>query len=104
MGKLKYASGEPILWAVEHGAQFVGPSFPGEGDHETYSDLLQEWIVERARARGLGLHAYTFKTVGDIHQYAPRCDGQFTDRADLLLDYYDRQHEPVSDILERLGY
>jgi glycerophosphoryl diester phosphodiesterase len=89
-------------FAQENGAQFIGPSFTGE--HTKYADLLEPWIIELIHARGLKIHAYTFDTKTDIAQFAASCEGQFTNRTDLLLDYYGREHKKVEDILTSLNY
>jgi glycerophosphoryl diester phosphodiesterase len=89
-------------FAIENGAQIIGPSFKGE--LTGYANLLEPWIIEAIHARGLQIHAYTFDTEADIRQFAPATEGQFTNRTDLLLDYYSREHRAVIEILEEFNY
>jgi glycerophosphoryl diester phosphodiesterase len=93
---------ECLDFAEENGAQFIGPSFTGE--QTKYANLLEPWITELIHARGLKIHAYTFDTKKDIELFAPGCDGQFTNRTDLSLDYYGREHKEVEDILKSYDY
>ena len=93
---------ECLDFAQENGAQFIGPSFTGE--QNKYANLLEPWITELIHARGLKIHAYTFDTKKDIELFAPSCDGQFTNRTDLLLDYYGREHRQVEEILQSYDY
>ena len=89
-------------YALGHGAQIIGPSFTGE--ESRYFNLLEPWVIELIQTRGLQIHAYTFDTETDIKSFAPNCDGQFTNRADLLLDYYGRGHREINEILTSSGY
>lgn len=89
-------------YAILHGAQIIGPSFTGE--KSKYTNLLEPWITDLIHARGLEIHAYTFDTKKDIELFAPSCDGQFTNRTDLLLDYYGRPHRQVDEILSSLSF
>ena len=89
-------------YAIEHGAQIIGPSFTGE--QTKYANLLAPWIIELIHDRGLKIHAYTFDTESDISLFAPNCDGQFTNRTDLLLDYFGRPHRQVDEIFTSLNY
>ena len=93
---------ECLDFAMENGVQFIGPSFTGE--QTRYANLLEPWITDLIHARGLNIHAYTFDTKKDIELFAPSCDGQFTNRTDLLLDYYGRGHKAVENILKSYDY
>lgn len=93
---------ECLDFAQKHGAQFIGPSFTGE--QTRYVNLIEPWILELIHARGLKIHAYTFDTKEDIEHFAPSCDGLFTNRTDLSLDYYGRKHRQVEDILTSNDY
>ena len=88
---------ECLDFALENGAHFIGPSFTGE--QTKYANLLEPWITDMIHDRGFKIHAYTFDTKMDIELFAPKCEGQFTNRTDLLLDYYGRKHRKVEDIL-----
>ena len=89
-------------YAIHNGARIIGPSFTGE--KSKYFNLLEPWITELINARGLEIHAYTFDTKSDLKSFAPSCDAQFTNRTDLLLNYYGREHKPVDEILRFLNY
>jgi len=89
-------------YAVQQGATIIGPSFKGEKSQ--YYNFLEPWITDLIHNRGLAIHAYTFDTSNDIKNYAPLCEGQFTNRTDLLMDYYHRQHDEVNTLLQSLGY
>lgn len=89
-------------FAEEQGAQIIGPSFTG--DESKYYNLLEPWISELIQSRGLQIHAYTFDTQKDIELFAPLSDGQFTNRSDLLLDYYGREHRDADEILTAFNY
>jgi glycerophosphoryl diester phosphodiesterase len=93
---------ECLDFARKHGAQLIGPSFTG--DQTGYANLLEPWIIDLIHARGLKIHAYTFDSKKDIELFAPSCDGQFTNRTDLLLDYYGREHRQVEEILISYDY
>jgi len=93
---------ECLDYAVANGAQIIGPSFSGK--QTQYTNLLEPWITELIHTRGLQIHAYTFDSQKDIDDFAPACDSQFTNRTDLLLDYYKRPHESVAHILQSLKY
>lgn len=93
---------ECLDFAQENGAHFIGPSFAGE--QTKYANLLESWITDLIHDRGFKIHAYTFDTKTDIELFAPNCDGQFTNRTDLLLDYYRREHREVEEILTSNKY
>ena len=93
---------ECLDFAQKNGAHFIGPSFAGE--QTKYANLLESWIIDLIHDRGLKIHAYTFDTMTDIELFAPGCDGQFTNRTDLLLAYYGRDHRQVEDILTSFDY
>jgi glycerophosphoryl diester phosphodiesterase len=93
---------ECLDFAQANGAQIIGPSFTGE--QTKYANLLEPWITELIHNRGLKIHAYTFDTKTDIELFAAGCDGQFTNRTDLLLDYYGRVHRQVDEILKSFDY
>lgn len=88
--------------AVTNGASIIGPSFSGEQTH--YKNLLEPWVVEMIKKKGLQIHAYTFDTESDIKKYAPFCQGQFTNRTDLLLEFYSQDHKGLSRILDDYNY
>ena len=96
--KLKQA----LQFAKNNGADIVGPSF--NGDKNSYPDLMKDWMVEMYHDMCFIIHPYTFDTVNDIKNYAPLSDGQFTNRSDLLLDYYERGHKTIQTLLTELGY
>ncbi|MCB0495969.1 MAG: hypothetical protein KDC79_07520 [Cyclobacteriaceae bacterium] len=96
--KLKQA----LAFGKANGATIVGPSFKGEMND--YYNLMKKWMVKMYHKEGYLIHPYTFDTKKDEKEYVPLSDGQFTNRTDLLLDYYKRSHETVNAILNELGY
>jgi len=97
-GKLTKA----LSFAKMHGAQIIGPSFKGELN--TYSNLMDKWMINLYHEKGFIIHPYTFDTMNDLSRYTALSDGQFTNRADLLLDHYKRQHRLIEEILMELNY
>lgn len=95
--KLKNA----LDFGVKNGATIIGPSFRGELND--YFNLMEDWMVELYHKRGFTIHPYTFDTENDL-LYAPFSKGQFTNRTDLLLDYYKRDHKKIDYILTELNY
>ena len=91
-----------LLFAKANGAAIIGPSFKGEVTY--YFNLMKPWMVKMANQQGFLIHPYTFNTVDDINNYAPQSQGQFTNRTDLLLDYYQRGRPKVESVLHDLGY
>ena len=89
-------------FAKKNGATIIGPSFKGE--ESNYYNLMQPWMIEMAHKQGFQIHPYTFNTTGDNVKYAPLSEGQFTNRTDLLLDYYGRRHLDVETILVKFNY
>jgi len=91
-----------LLFGKTYGATIVGPSFKGELNE--YDNLLEKWMYDMYHEMGYIIHPYTFDTEKDQKQYIPLSDGQFTNRADLLLDYYKRAHVSIEEILIALEY
>ncbi len=58
--------------------------------------MMQDWMVKLMRDAGLAIHAYTLND--DFEIYDAQTDGLFTDRADLLKQYYH-----VRDLRRELG-
>jgi glycerophosphoryl diester phosphodiesterase len=88
--------------AQEHGAEIIGPSFTSELSDDY--NLFEPWIIQLIQTRGLQIHGYTFETRQDIETFAPLCEGQFTNRTDLLLDYYGRDHKSIDSVLMSIDY
>ncbi len=95
--KLKNA----LEFGVEHGAGIVGPSFKGEMNE--YFNLMEDWMLEMYHSMGYIIHPYTFDTKSDL-SYTKKSEGQFTNRTDLLLNYYGREHKSINAILTELNY
>jgi glycerophosphoryl diester phosphodiesterase len=94
-------------FAVQSGAAGTGPSCRlADLGSQSYSDLAQPWMNELAHRKGLFVHAYTVDDRIDMDRYSKAgVDGFFTNRCDVLLDFYGRKpRESVSDILLRIGY
>ena len=78
---------ELVAWlnfGVDNGAQFVGPSISRPSND--YFDLMQDWMVALMREAGFRIHAYTLND--EFELYVGKTDGLFTDRSDLLEQYY----------------
>ncbi len=90
-----------LSYGKVYGANIVGPSFKGELND--YYNLMEDWMVELYHDNNYIIHPYTFDTQSDLN-YAPFCEGQFTNRSDLLLDYYKREHKSIEKILIELNY
>lgn len=95
--KLKTA----LEFGKENGATIIGPSFNGEMND--YFSLMGNWMIDMYHDMGFTIHPYTFDTENDL-VYAPLSNGQFTNRTDLLLDYYKRPHKTIEYILTELNY
>jgi len=90
-----------LSYGKAYGADIVGPSFKGELND--YHNLMQDWMVELYHHNNYIIHPYTFDTQLDLN-YSTSCEGQFTNRSDLLLDYYKRKHTSIEEILIDLNY
>ncbi len=90
-----------LTFGKQHGAGIIGPSFKGEMNE--YDNLMKDWMVEMYHTMGYIIHPYTFDTASDM-VYIPKSDGQFTNRTDLLLDYYNKEYKPIDEILTELNY
>jgi len=77
---------ENLKFAQTYGATIIGPSIGGEPNN--YSDLLNPTNYKWIRAQGFFIHPYSFDTQMQMYKYGNRCDGMFTNRADLTLEYY----------------
>ena len=84
-----------------NGATIVGPSFTGEMNN--YFNLMEDWMVEMYHNMDYIIHPYTFDVPSDF-EYAPKSDGQFTNRSDLMMDYHQRDHKSIDAILLDLNY
>ncbi len=90
-----------LSYGKAYGAKIVGPSFKGELNN--YFNLMEDWMIKLYHDNDYIIHPYTFDTKTDLN-YAPSCEGQFTNRSDLLLDYYEREHKSIEEILTELKY
>ena len=77
---------ENLRFAKDYGAQIIGPSIQGEPNN--YADLLTETNYKWIKSFGLLIHPYTFNTDKQAVDYGKKCDGMFTNRADLTIKYY----------------
>ncbi len=90
-----------LSYGKVYGADIVGPSFLGT--QNDYYNLMEDWMIALYHKNNYLIHPYTFDNETDL-KYAPLSDGQFTNRSDVLLDYYKRTHQSVDDILLELRY
>lgn len=84
-----------------HNATLVGPSF--KGTKNDYYNLMEDWMINLYQKNGYLIHPYTFASKTDL-DYVEKSDGQFTNRTDLLLEYYQKDYEPINAILAKLNY
>lgn len=119
--------GAAINSAVDNLAQMIGPSISGAPNN--YSELLYPWQAYLIRKAKMGIHPWTYDTkeqmirsyegIGfaegvDIESYpkAPYCDGMFTNRSDLTIEYYIAKgvrsggpaYRDPNAVLDELGY
>ncbi|MCK5776246.1 MAG: hypothetical protein KAH25_08720 [Bacteroidales bacterium] len=77
---------ENLRLAKDNGAQIIGPSI--QGTPNNYADLLTEPNYNWIKSFGFHIHPYTFNTDKQASEYGEKCDGMFTNRADLTIKYY----------------
>ena len=75
-----------LKFAKENGAQIIGPSIGGMPNN--YADLLTKKNFKWIRSFGFLIHPYTFNTDIQAVKFGGKCDGMFTNRADLTIRYY----------------
>ena len=95
--KLKKA----LIFGNKNGATIIGPSF--NGGMNDYYNLMQDWMIDMYHDMDFIIHPYTFDTENDL-LFVPLSEGQFTNRTDLLLDFYKRPHKSIGDILTDLNF
>lgn len=91
---------EALAFGKANGATIVGPSF--KGSLNNYYNLMEDWMVKMYKDSGYTIHPYTFDTQEDM-AYVNKSDGQFTNRSDLLLDFYKRPHPRLALLLKQLN-
>ncbi len=101
-GVTKEKMKKALTFGKANGASIVGPSFNGEMND--YHNLMEDWMVEMYHKMGYIIHSYTFDSNIDIQQFIPLSDGQFTNRTDLLLNYYKRDHKTINALITDLNY
>lgn len=79
---------ENLVFAKKHGAHIIGPSIFGPPNN--YQDLLTEENAAWIRSQGFLIHPYSFDTPEQMMEYGERCDGMFTNLADLTMMYYKK--------------
>jgi len=77
-----------LEWAKKYRAQIIGPSIAGEPNN--YDDLLTEKNYKWIRSYGFLIHPYAFDTYSQAQLYGNFCDGMFTNRAEITIDYYKK--------------
>ena len=99
---------EIIEFAKSMGAQLIGSNLETARNKDGMSPIFSQ----RLRAAGLKSHVYTFTNVEQMEKYHELTEGQFTDRADLTLDFFHekgirptgKQGGTPEEILNALGY
>jgi glycerophosphoryl diester phosphodiesterase len=77
-----------LQFAKANGAHIIGPSIGGAPNN--YSDLLKSQHYQWIRQQGFLIHPYSFDTQQQTLSYGERSDGMFTNRAEITLDYYQK--------------
>jgi len=77
-----------LEFAKANGAHIIGPSIGGAPNN--YSDLLKSQHYQWIRQQGFLIHPYSFDTYEQTQLYGKRSDGMFTNRAEITLDYYNK--------------
>ena len=101
-GDLKETYTKAINFAVANNVHIIGTSIAGEPNN--YEELTADWMTELIHTSDLLIHPYSFDTNIQFMEYSKRIDGVFTNRADLALEFYNRNNSPFKDILVDLGY
>ncbi|PHR69271.1 MAG: hypothetical protein COA67_11120 [Lutibacter sp.] len=101
-GDLKETYKKAISFAVANNVHIIGTSIVGEPNN--YEELTADWMTELIHTADLLIHPYSFDTNIQFMEYSKRVDGVFTNRADLALEFYKRNHSHSKDILIELGY
>ena len=78
-----------LEFAKRNGAQIIGPSIHGAPNN--YANLLTDKNYSWIKSSGFLIHPYTFDADDQTAIYGDKCDGMFTNRADLTLEYYKRK-------------
>ena len=92
-----------IQFSIQYNVHGIGPSIAGAPNN--YKELTAPWMVDLIHKAKLVVHPYTFDTNKQLDTYANSIEGVFTNRADLALEFYDRNTEKSSEeILLELGY
>jgi glycerophosphoryl diester phosphodiesterase len=81
-----------LKFAKDSGAVGIGPSSSATAlADQSYFDLVQPWMNEKAHKMGLFVHAYTVDDAGDMQKFSDQgVDGFFTNRPDVGLKFYGR--------------
>lgn len=101
-----------LQWAKDNGALAVGPGTrlsgyndPEKGD-QSYMDLIDPWFNNLAHEMGLLVHAYTLDETVDMDRAnANGVDGIFTNRPDVLIQFYGKTlHAGLEEIFSTYGW
>lgn len=79
---------ENLAFAKKHGVHIIGPSISGTPNN--YEDLLTEENYRWIKSKAFLIHPYSFETPEQMMEYGERCDGMFTNKADLTKMYYQQ--------------
>lgn len=94
-------------FAKANGATGTGPSAKlKNGGEWSYMDMLKPWMNKMTHDEGMVVHGYTVDEVVDFKALSQQgVDGFFTNRADVLLEFYGRKPAvSLDDTLTRIGY
>ncbi len=102
-GDIQEAYTKAIHFAIENNVDIIGSSIAGEPNN--YAELTAGWMTKLVHESKMLVHPYTFDTTKQLNEYKNRVDGVFTNRADLALNFHDRESkETPQEILHKLGY
>lgn len=94
-------------FAKANGATGTGPAAKlKNGGEWSYMDMVKPWMNKMTHDKGMVVHAYTVDDPVDFKSLSEQgVDGFFTNRADVLLEYYGRKPAVSLDqTLVKIGY
>jgi len=101
-GDVKENYKKAIAHGIKYNVQIIGSSIAGKPNN--YDELTEKWMVDLAHNAEMIVHPYTFDTKEQFTKYAKLVDGVFTNRADLALEYFNRNPISPTKVLNNLGY
>lgn len=99
-----------INYGIDNLAHYTGPSIAGAPNN--YNELLEPWQAELTHASGMKIHPYSFDSEEQMEKYYLYCDGMFTNRSELTIQFYmdkgmrkdGTAPQDANVVLSNLGY